>query len=182
MFNKRNKNDISYAMKYIEEREARKRLEREKEELQKELELHKNDALVQNGFYKISEGWTLLEGYICDDEIKEIEIIARMRSFDAEECFAGIIYEVSVWTINNSNEKHEVFRLPVHKIYDGCIISQYAVKKRLAFVEMTYAVAEFIKKRIEVEYMRRRKSIIISISEEKIDDLLKSKSDITVNR
>ena len=149
-------------------------------ESQKKLTEFKNDTVFNNSIDKVQDGLDKLYKYLSNSNITRIEVSARMRTSDADECFVGIVYEVVLYVIDDKNKKTEVFSLPVFAGADGCMISKRACERRMDYFELTRSIAQFIKNRVNWEYVRGKRGIDIIITEDKKEGMFKYQSEMTV--
>ncbi|AFV21706.1 MULTISPECIES: hypothetical protein [Bacillus] len=177
----------SYKEKYIEMKNEKELLEEkivgleEKvKESHEELEVYKRETVFQNSIEKVYEGLETLYKFIRNPNTKRIEINTRMRASEAEECFVGIAYEVVLYVVDSSNQKTEIFVLPVFRGGDGCMISKRACERRMDYFELTRSIAKFIKRRIKWEYVRGKQGLDIIMTEEKKESMFKYQFDISI--
>ncbi|MED0951519.1 hypothetical protein P4T70_26025 [Bacillus mobilis] len=173
----------SYKKPYLEVKKEKELLEEELanlKESQEKLTEFKNDTVFNNSIDKVQDGLNAINSYLYDSNIVCIEVNARMRTSDAEECFEGIVYEVVLYVIDDKNEKTKVFSLPIFAGLDGCMISKRACERRMDYFELTRSIAQFIKNRVNWEYVREKRGLNIIMTEEKKEGMFKYQSDMTI--
>ncbi|MEI3891834.1 MULTISPECIES: hypothetical protein [unclassified Bacillus (in: firmicutes)] len=173
----------SYKKSYLEVKKEKELLEEEVanlKESQKKLTEFKSDTVFNNSIDKVQDGLDKLYKYLSNSNIIRIEVNARMRTSDADECFVGIVYEVVLYVIDDKNKKTEVFSLPVFAGADGCMISKRACKRRMDYFELTRSIAQFIKNRVNWEYVREKRGLDIIITEDMKEGMFKYQSEMTI--
>ncbi|WP_242249026.1 hypothetical protein [Bacillus cereus group sp. BfR-BA-01328] len=173
----------SYKKSYLEVKKEKELLEEEVanlKESQKKLTKFKNDTVFNNSIDKVQDGLDAINRHLYDSNIICIEVNARMRTSDADECFVGIVYEVVLYVIDDKNKKTEVFSLPVFAGADGCMISKRACERRMDYFELTRSIAQFIKNRVNWEYVREERGLDIIMTEDKKEGMFKYQSDMTL--